>query len=135
MRSGECIDCGAQFGHTPITGRVPLRCPEHTQQETTRRQREYMSQFNPTVQRDRNLKTKYGITLEQWNKLWAEQGEVCAICGTDTPTNNRGWATDHDHETGAVRGILCFSCNTGLGSFADSPEVLLKAVAYLQGRW
>ena len=43
------------------------------------------------------------------------------------------WRLDHCHETGEFRGFLCHNCNTGLGKFKDDPEILLNAIAYLQG--
>ena len=91
-----------------------------------------MAQFNATVQRDRNLRNKYGISLDEWEKQFAEQGEVCAICGIDYPAGAKGWSTDHDHETGQFRGILCVRCNRGLGSFLDSPSALRAAADYLE---
>ena len=58
-----------------------------------------------------------------------EQGGVCAICGRPDPEH-----VDHSHETGAVRGILCFNCNGGLGQFRDSIDALLAAATYLETR-
>ena len=43
------------------------------------------------------------------------------------------WRLDHCHETGEFRGFLCNNCNVGLGKFKDDPEILLNAIAYLQG--
>ena len=43
------------------------------------------------------------------------------------------WRLDHCHETGEFRGFLCTNCNTGLGKFTDDPDILLNAIAYLQG--
>lgn len=70
--------------------------------------------------------------------MYAAQGFVCAIClRTPEPFKRkrltRPWHIDHDHATGAVRGILCGTCNVGLGAFRDDVESLRRAVAYL--RW
>ena len=70
---------------------------------------------------------KHGITKEKVVEL---QGSgVCGICG-DPPKEKR-LCIDHDHNTGIVRGLLCHTCNTGLGMFRDSPDLMLKAIAYL----
>ena len=57
----------------------------------------------------------------------AAQGGVCAIC-QDAPAAH----VDHDHATGAVRGVLCFNCNGGLGQFRDRTDVMRKAIKYLE---
>ena len=62
-----------------------------------------------------------------FDELVVQQGGVCAICGRPDPEH-----VDHDHETGAVRGILCFNCNGGLGQFRDSIDSLLTAASYLE---
>lgn len=73
---------------------------------------------------------RYGLTNEQRLALLAKQGGVCAICGGSDP-GPRDWHTDHDHATGAVRGILCHHCNMGLGAFRDSIQKLWKAIEYI----
>ncbi len=78
------------------------------------------------------LRAKYGITLEEYEALLAKQNGLCAIC--EAPESSWGsMAVDHNHETGEVRGLLCFNCNTALGKFNDDIQLLLKAVAYLGG--
>ena len=63
---------------------------------------------------------RYGLTPTQWDALFASQGNICGACGTDDPRSKRGWHTDHDHNTGAVRGILCHRCNVTLGNLGDN---------------
>lgn len=81
------------------------------------------------------LKRTYGITLEKFTEMLAVQGGACACCGRkpgDPGMPKRRFAVDHDHVTGKIRGILCFSCNVGIGSLGDSIEGLKKALAYLE---
>jgi len=67
----------------------------------------------------------YGLSREDAEVLLA--AESCEICG-----NGGVLHIDHDHETGAVRGVLCLGCNTGLGNFKDSPELMTKGIQYLR---
>jgi len=76
-----------------------------------------------------HLKHRYGIGADEFAALVKQQGGMCAICGRADPEH-----VDHDHETGAIRGILCFNCNGGLGQFRDSIEALLAGAAYLDAR-
>jgi hypothetical protein len=84
-----------------------------------------------------HLKRSYGITLEDYWKISAEQKGLCAICGLEETTRNqhgvKKLAVDHSHATGKVRGLLCYRCNIGLGSFRDNPAALIKAAQYLKG--
>jgi len=72
-----------------------------------------------------------GFTHEQYVALLEAQDGRCAICRTDTPGGKGGFHLDHDHATGAVRGLLCTNCNMGLGRFADDPARLRAAAEYL----
>lgn len=69
----------------------------------------------PEQQRDWSLRKNYGVTLEQFRAMVARQRGLCAICAKDVTANSRTCHLDHDHKTGAVRGILCAGCNTAVG--------------------
>jgi hypothetical protein len=85
------------------------------------------------INRRTMLKTKYGMTEKVFSMLLAAQGYKCAVCGTEAPGGKgNGFVVDHCHTGGQIRGLLCTSCNTGLGLFKDSPETLSKAIKYLQ---
>jgi hypothetical protein len=72
---------------------------------------------------------EYGITIEDYDAMFAAQGGRCAICSA-RPT--RRLAVDHDHKTGAVRALLCHRCNPGLGLFTDDPNKLIAAADYIE---
>jgi hypothetical protein len=88
------------------------------------------------------LLKKYGITQREWWDLWYAQGGGCAICGK----KDRHLQVDHDHradpkkrtkehlkwsQRGAVRGEICWVCNTALQAFRDNAEVMRSAAAYI----
>ncbi|HEX7276621.1 MAG TPA: endonuclease VII domain-containing protein [Acidimicrobiales bacterium] len=77
------------------------------------------------------LQRKYGITIEQYDQMLAAQGGGCAICGRE-PRPDISLHLDHDHESGQVRGILCFRCNNALGDLDDDVSLLRAAVCYLE---
>lgn len=83
------------------------------------------------ARRAQHLKLNYGLTIDDWNALFQSQNFQCAICKATEPAG-KGWHTDHDHITGIVRGILCLSCNSGLGRFKDNPELLIEAARYVR---
>lgn len=75
--------------------------------------------------------SQYGLTEAQWLEMVKAQESKCAICGKHEE-HAPALAIDHCHETQAVRGLLCRACNTGLGQFRDSLELMDKAIAYLK---
>jgi hypothetical protein len=84
------------------------------------------------------LRRKFGLSLEDYNAMLEEQGGVCAICAQPETAIRQGrvlpLAVDHNHKTGALRGLLCTACNIGIGSLAESTERLNAAIAYLD-KW
>lgn len=77
----------------------------------------------------RKREREYGLTHDEFLALLEAQGSVCAICGNGE--QQRALAVDHDHETGAVRGLLCDRCNPMLGYARDDIAVLQAAIMYL----
>lgn len=71
---------------------------------------------------------QYGITEAERDELIAFRRGVCCICPTAPATH-----VDHRHNTGRVRGVLCFSCNAALGQFKGRPDVTRRAATYLEG--
>lgn len=88
----------------------------------------------------RKIAWTYGISVEDYDRMLSDQGGKCAICGTDNPlgegntTARRSFSfsVDHCHDTGKVRGLLCNTCNRGLGFFRDRVDLLQKATRYLE---
>ena len=118
---------GSRGGYQGVCKECSARNHKHWTQENRQKERFY-------TQRAR-LRDKYGITIEAYNDLLARQGGKCAICGQSEATIHSGhprlMAVDHDHDTGAIRGLLCNNCNRALGLFGDSLTVLRRAVEYL----
>ena len=73
---------------------------------------------------------RHGISEEDFWSMYENQDGSCVIC--DKAIQAEDSAIDHNHQTGEVRGILCKSCNRGLGLLGDSVENLKRAVEYLK---
>jgi hypothetical protein len=99
--------------------------------------RAYGKEYNkkyPHKRREIKLRNKYGVSLEEYDRMVCRQGNRCAICKSE-PTDRELGAKlyiDHDHRTGKVRGLLCSDCNHGLGMFRDEIARLQQAVRYLR---
>ncbi len=106
--------------------RDKIRAQQKVYAAKTKRER---TQYN----HEWHLKTKYGLSQEQWDKLFALQGNKCAICGKKKfGEGKRGPHTDHCGNGGHIRGILCRSCNTALGHFGHSVRRLRSAIKYME---
>ncbi len=81
--------------------------------------------------RKKLLKKNYGITPEYWDLLFNIQDGKCAGCGTSEPGGHHNtFHTDHNHDTGEARGLLCGACNMALGLLKDDPQILMNLAAY-----
>jgi hypothetical protein len=99
------------------------------------------SGWKPTWEQRREaaLRTRFKIGLDDYYRMLAEQGGVCAICGAPPPAG-RLFHVDHDHTCcpdggkscgKCVRGLLCSRCNTGIGGLRDDVQILKAAIDYL----
>ncbi len=82
---------------------------------------------------DRHRRHLYGLSQRAYESLVKAQGNRCAICFKEfkNTTRHDRPCVDHNHETEKIRGLLCWVCNVGLGSFRDSPQFLKNALVYL----
>jgi hypothetical protein len=78
-------------------------------------------------ERTYHLRRRYGVTARKADAMLEAQGGLCAICRA-APAEH----VDHDHDTGAVRALLCFDCNGGPGQFKDDPFLLQLAAFYVE---
>ncbi len=81
---------------------------------------------NVKLRKERDLKKKYNLSLLDYENMRLIQENKCKIC-----TKEKKLFVDHCHTTGKVRGLLCATCNVGLGSYLDNTELLKEAIKYL----
>jgi hypothetical protein len=98
----------------------------------------WMAEYNarPEVKkqkRARNLVALYGITLQEYEAILAVQNGVCAVCGgPEISGRQKHLSVDHDHKTGAVRGLVCIGCNSALGLVGEDKARLLSLLSYIE---
>jgi hypothetical protein len=102
----------------------------------------YQSQWGQTHQTSKRkhlVKSKYGLSWEEYEQKFLEQDGTCAICKCslqlftfEARTKLETAHVDHSHSSGKVRGLLCARCNSGLGLFRDNEVILKNATEYLK---
>lgn len=134
-RAAELRAARAAAPVDPVTEKVCSTCreakPGHEFSRDGRRGSGLRSECKPCAQRRKWLE-RYGLTHEQYEERRRAQGGLCAICSRP-PADGDRLHVDHCHASTVVRGLLCGSCNRGLGLFGDQPGRLEKAAAYLRG--
>lgn len=120
FKSKSCRKCGELF--TP-------KAPSHL----------YCSQeCADEALNDAYLRRNYGLELKDYRRMRDEQQGRCAICGGEGflmgKKHKMKLVVDHDHKTGAVRGLLCHNCNRALGLFHDDVNVFTNAIQYLKAQ-
>ena len=141
MRDGhrnECRDCfreiaRARYRADPEKAKAAVK---RWQQENSERLNAYRRERNakPEVKRrlrDGYYRRTYGVSADEVDEMLRRQGGGCAVCG-DKPERLASMHLDHDHEAGRLRGLLCLSCNQGIGKFRDDPDLLRAAADYLE---
>jgi hypothetical protein len=83
------------------------------------------------AERDSHLKRTYGISMNDYNRMYVEQDRKCLLCKNPC-SSGRNLSVDHCHKTGKVRGLLCINCNQGLGKFKDNIELMKSAILYIE---
>jgi recombination endonuclease VII len=124
----RCSDCGKTKPLTDFprnkNSRDGVHChckPCHNARGRETRQRLYGGS------RHYHLRRKYGMGAAEVQALLDAQGGICPVCLKRPATQ-----VDHDHKTGRVRGVLCLYCNAAMGAFHDDPDLIAKAIAYLE---
>lgn len=111
---------------------------EERRQKATIRRNKAKASWTPERKEEERLraygnwiKRKYGITLEDYWRIFEIQLGTCAICNTSEQNGKGMFHVDHCHKSGEVRGLLCAKCNLLLGHAADDTRILESAIRYL----
>jgi len=102
-------------------------------EKDNKRKREYHRK-HPEQARSRHLHCRYGITLDDYNNIFKEQNGRCAICGRHQMELKNKLYIDHNHVTGAIRGLLCSKCNSVIGLVFEDVNILKEVICYLKNR-
>jgi len=96
-------------------------------EKRTIHRRNWLVKKNGTLSSVRSLSE-----LSSYNYFLQKQENCCGICGKKQVDEVRDFAIDHDHDTGIVRGLLCFKCNSGIALLQEDVDILRSAIKYLE---
>jgi len=123
-RYSDCKECAYKREKENLQKRLDAD-PHYS----SKRQSEWRKRGRNTLRK--HLKQKYHMTLEQYDAMVISQNGKCSICDEEFSTDRR-IAVDHDHETGKIRNLLHFRCNTAIGLLKESPLFCRNAAEYLE---
>jgi recombination endonuclease VII len=126
---GYCIACGSPERLAPYRYCASCHSKNRVHQnknraKTLRAHRERWNRLSPEERMARNLKTTYGLSMDDYRKMVETQGGACGICRAA----HKRLFVDHNHSTGAIRGLLCSRCNAFVGFIETSNGMLLTTV-------
>jgi len=98
----------------------------------TRKYKWHQTELGKLSSANTKLKRRFGITLDQFNEMYKKQEGKCLICGVNESILGHRLAVDHCHTTGKIRGLLCKSCNMGIGNLKENIDNLQNAIKYLE---
>jgi hypothetical protein len=132
----NCVcDCGGKavvFGQYLKSGRTKsCGCFQKEQMSLRRFKHGLANNRDKKYTQETRLKYKYGISVEQWNKMFESQNGSCLICRYKFGQKKSDCYVDHCHNTSVVRGLLCQPCNSTIGYAKDNPDILRSAAEYL----
>jgi Recombination endonuclease VII len=140
MRDGhrnECKPCFRGLAKARYDSAAAVARATQWRKDNPERFQKWQAEYRARPERKRKMRDLYyrrtfGISADEFDALLAGQSGGCAICGS-VPEREASFHLDHDHLSGAIRGILCLSCNQALGHFRDDPTVLQRAADYVRG--
>ena len=118
-----CLECSRN--------RVKTWRKDNPEKRKEQLKRESLKDYN----HNKHLKNTYGISRDDYLKMFEQQEGNCNICGKNQLEFTKRLFVDHCHSTGKIRGLLCHNCNTLLGSAKDKVDVLEKAINYLKNHY
>jgi len=131
-KNGQSDDC--RFDNLTLFNGLAGEFDHKTREGRRAYQNAYRA-MTPVQQKARALRDSFNLSLDEYSKMLEAQEGKCAICNQPETHKRNGkskaLAVDHNHKNGAIRGLLCFDCNTAIGKLKDDPEIIRKAAQYL----
>lgn len=125
FRDKPCKSCGFDF--TPYHPKTKYCCDTCRSEASNKQSRDFRKRKSSEYIKDQNLRYNYGITFEDYSRMVTLAEGKCQVC-----LQKKRLVVDHCHTTGIVRGLLCHSCNVGIGLLGDNEGGLEKALSYLK---
>ena len=137
-RRGQCKVCEIEYNRLRYQGLLPSKkgLSNEAVRENANKATKNWQQNNPERVRKAHVERTYGISWEEYTKMYENQGGACEVCRSPMSLY-KGHTTfpvahvDHSHSTGKVRGLLCPKCNKGAGHFEDNIDLMYRIAEYL----
>jgi hypothetical protein len=134
----SCLECSKLNNYTSILDGTKKVCPsckqekEKTEFSLAKNSKDGLQIYCKLCCVEKNQKKKYGIDFDDYKRMYEKQKGLCAICNNPIGFRHRDTHVDHCHKSSKVRGLLCYLCNLGLGTFRDNTTYLQMAIKYLR---